>query len=112
VIIKALSWVSREATQLAAAGAGAISLLSLLFGFTPDQQGALNAAIVFIIGALTAWAVEGEKAAPFVAGVVQAMLAVAVAFGAHLSANIQASVVAFVAALVAVWLRAIVTAPK
>lgn len=112
MVLKVLNWIMHEAAQLAAASAGAISLLSLLFGFTPDQQGALNAVIVLVIGALSAWAVDGERAAPFMAGVVQAVLAVAVSFGAHLSASTQASIMAFVAAAIAVWLRSIVTAPK
>lgn len=108
---KILTWIGREASQLAAAAAGLIQLASLLLHLTPDQQGALNAAVVLIVGALTAWAVNGEKAAPMLAGVVQAVLAVAVSFGLNLSASTQASVMAFVAAAVAVWMRGIVTAP-
>lgn len=108
---KILSWIGREASQLAAAGAGAIQLLSLFLHLSSDQQGALNAVVVFVIGVLSAWAVNAEKAAPLLAGVVQAVLAVAVSFGLDLSASMQASIMAFVAAAVAVWLRSIVTAP-
>lgn len=108
---KVLAWIGREASQLAAAGAGAIQLLSLLLHLTVDQQGALNAAVVLVVGALTAWAVSGEKAAPMLAGVVQAVLSVAVSFGLGLSTADQTAIMAFVAAAVAVWMRSIVTAP-
>ena len=111
VLNKILAWIGRETSQLAAAAAGGIDLASLLFHLTAAEQGALNAAVAVVVGALTAWSVNGEKAAPALAGVVQAILAVAVSFGAHLSSGTQAATMAFVAAIVAVWMRSIVTAP-
>jgi hypothetical protein len=104
-----LAYVGRESVQLAAALAGLIQVLSLALHFTSDQQGTLNAAVVLVIGALTAWSVSAEKAAPLMAGVVQAVLSVAVSFGLDLSPQVQSTVMAFVASAVALWLRFIVT---
>ena len=56
-------------------------------------------------------AVSGEKAAPLVAGLVQSVMSLALAFGLALSPEVQGSVMAFVAAGVAWYLRTQVTAP-
>lgn len=106
---KILAYVGRESVQLAAALTGLIQVLSLALHFTSDEQGSLNAAVVLVIGALTAWSVSAEKAAPLMAGVVQAVLSVAVSFGLDLSPQVQSSIMAFVAAAVALWLRFVVT---
>lgn len=111
MVTKILTWVGREPVQIAATLAGLIQLLSLTLHFTADQQGGLNALVVLVVGALTAWSVSGEKAAPLFAGVVQAMLSVAVSFGLDLAPGTQATIMAAVAAIVALWLRSVVTAP-
>jgi hypothetical protein len=91
--------------------AAAIQLLSAtLLTLTVEQQGLLNAVAVALVGFVTALAVSGEKAAPLVAGLIQAVLACALAFGAHLSPDAQSSIMAFVAAGVAFYLRTQVVA--
>lgn len=107
-----LTYIGRETAQIAGLVAAGIQLLgSLLFGFTVDQQGVLNAAVVLILGILSALAVSGEKAAPLIAGAVQAVLACALSFGLLLSAPVQGAVMAFVSAAVALYLRTQVVAP-
>jgi hypothetical protein len=109
---KVLAYIGREAAQIAAILSGAIQLIAALgLGLTVDQQGSLNALIVIVLGILTALAVNAEKAAPLIAGFVQALMSVALSFGFHLSVQVQSSVMVFVAAVVAIWLRSIVTAP-
>lgn len=109
---KVLAYIARETAQIAAVVAGLIQLLgALLLGFTTDEQGALNALVVVILGVLTSLSVSAEKAAPLLAGLVQALLAVALAFGFQLTPQIQSSVMVFVGAVVAFYLRTQVFAP-
>lgn len=87
-------------------------LSSLVVPLTVEQQGALNAAIVLITGAVIAYKVSAEKALALLSGVVQALIAVALAFGAHWSPESQSSVLVFVSAVVAFVVRDRVVAPK
>lgn len=107
-----MSWFGREPAQWLGLVSAAIALFSsMILPLTPDQQGVLNAVAVALVGFVTALAVSGEKAAPMVAGLVQAVLALALAFGMDLSQSLQGSIMAFVAAGVAWYLRTQVTAP-
>jgi hypothetical protein len=107
-----LAYIGREVSQISGLLAAGIQLAgSLLLGFTVDQQGLLNAAVVLILGVLSALAVSGEKAAPLIAGAVQAVLACSLSFGLLLSAPLQGAIMSFVSAGVAFWLRSQVTAP-
>jgi hypothetical protein len=109
---KILAYIGREAAQIAAVVAGLLQLIgALTLGFTVDEQGAVNALVVVVLGILTALSVSGEKAAPLIAGFVQAMLAVALSFGFQLTPQLQGSIMAFVVAIVAFYLRTVVTAP-
>ena len=107
-----LAYIGREVAQISGFVAAGIQLAgSLLLGFTIEQQGLLNAAIVLILGVLTALAVSGEKAAPLIAGAVQAVLACSLSFGLLLSAPLQGAIMSLISAGVAFWLRTQVTAP-
>lgn len=102
----------REPIKVLAFLSAGISLLSvLLTHWTDEQQGAVNAVIAVVIGILGAWMVSGEKVLPLIAGFTQAVLACALAFGAHITADQTATVMAFVAAVVGMWLRGQVVAP-
>jgi len=72
---------------------------------TINQQGALNAAVVAFLGFVAATAVSEEKAMPAFAGLIQAGLAVGLAFDLHLPPNVQAVVMAFVSAVGAWFVR-------
>ena len=103
---------NREPAQWLGLIAAAIQLVSaLFFPLTVEQQGTLNAVAVAVFGLLTALAVSEEKAAPLVGGFIQAVLACALAFGAHLSPEMQSSAMAFVTAAVALFMRTQVVAP-
>jgi hypothetical protein len=84
---------------------------ALFFPLSIEQQGTLNAVAVAVFGLLTALAVSGEKAAPLVGGLLQAVLACALAFGLALSPEMQSSAMAFVTAAVALFMRTQVVAP-
>jgi len=103
---------NREPAQWLGLIAAAVQLLSaLFFPLTIEQQGTLNAVAVAVFGILTAMAVSGEKAAPLVGGLLQAILACALAFGAHFSPEMQSSAMAFVTTAIALFMRTQVTAP-
>jgi len=109
---KIVLWLGREPAQVAAIVSAAVQLTtSLAFSLTEEQQGLINAATVLILGFATALTVSAEKAAPLLAGVVQAVMAVALSFGLLLAPQVQSSVMTFTAALVAFWLHGVVTAP-
>lgn len=106
------SWFGREPAQWLGLISATIALISsTAFEMSIAQQGVLNAVAVAIVGFVTAMAVSGEKAAPLVAGLVQAVLACALAFGLSLAPELQGSIVAFTAAGVAFYLRTQVVAP-
>lgn len=102
----------REPAMILGLIAAAIQLLSAtLLPLTVEQQGVLNAVAVAVIGLVTAAAVSAERAAPAVLGLVQAVLACALAFGLAVSPETQGAVMAFVTALVSAFVRTQVVAP-
>jgi hypothetical protein len=102
----------REPALLLGLVAAAIQLFSAtVLNLTVEQQGVLNAVAVAIIGVVTAVAVRSDKAAPAVLGLVQAVLACALAFGLAIAPETQGAVMAFVTALVSAFVRTQVVAP-
>lgn len=102
----------REPAFWAAAIRSAIALFAVLFiPLSIEQQGALNAIVAVVLGAVVAFLVKAEKALPFVIGLVESILYVGVAFGWNVAADKQSVIVAFVSALVALITRDRVTAP-
>lgn len=104
--------LGREPVQwLALLSAGVALFSALVLPVTVAQQGAIMAVAAALFGVVGAIAVSGEKAAPLVAGLVQSVLALALAFGLNLPTEVQGSVMAFVAAGVGWYLRTQVVAP-
>lgn len=102
----------REPSLILGLFAAAVQLLAAtLLPLTIEQQGVLNAVAVTVLGFMTAAAVSAERAAPAVLGVVQAVLACALAFGVALEPSAQAAIMAFVSAAVAAYVRTQVVAP-
>lgn len=99
--------IAREVAQLAqGVGAPVLILLSAIgLDFTEGQQGAINAVVVAVAGFVTAAGLSQEKAAAAVAGVAQALIAVAIAFGASLTPEVQGAVMTVVTVGVGYWLR-------
>lgn len=104
--------LGREPALWAAGARALIALLSALFiPLTIDQQGGLNALVAVILGIIVAMQVKAEKAVPFLLGLVEAVIYVAVSFGWNMSADKQTLIVGFVAAIIAIWTRDRVDAP-
>lgn len=103
----------REPALILGLFAAAVQLFSaIVLPLSTEQQGVLNAVAVAVIGFATAAAVSTEKAAPAVLGVVQAVLACALAFGLDIPPETQGAVMAFVTALASAWVRTQVVAPE
>lgn len=101
----------REPAIIAALAAGLLQVLSaLVFHWSDEQQGALNAALALVAGLVTAAMVSLDKAVPLLGGVVQAVFAVGLAFGWDLDPVAQSAVLALVGALVGAFTRTQVTA--
>lgn len=102
----------REPAQIAAALAAAVQLAtSLAIPLSVEQQGAINAASVAVAGFVTALVVDQERAAPMVAGVLQAILALGLSFGVALPQPVQSTIMTALTTLAAWWLRTQVWAP-
>lgn len=92
------------ATLVRLAGAFVINL-------SADQQAVLNAAATAIAGLAVAFIVRKDGQVAAILGVAQALLALAVGFGLHVSAENQAVIMSFVGAAVAAFVRTQVVAP-
>lgn len=94
---------------LFAAGVQLVS--AFILPLSDAQQGVLNALAVTIAGLITAVMVRSDQMAPAVLGVLQAVLAVGLAFGWHLAPEQQSVIMAFATSVVAMFVRTQVTAP-
>jgi len=97
-------WLTLFATAVRLLGA-------FVFNLTGGQQAVLNAVATAVASAIVAFIVVKDGQVPAILGVAQALLALAVGFGAHLSAENQAIVMSFVGALAAAFTRTQVVAP-
>lgn len=77
----------------------------MVAALSPTWAGVVNAAVVAVAGALTAWLVGSDKLAPAILGAAQALLALSLALGLHLDASSQAGVMAAVSAATAMFIR-------
>jgi nicotinamide riboside transporter PnuC len=93
------------------AKAAIITVATFIFPLTTDQQGVLNALVAAVLGLVVAFAVSAEKAVPFLLGLLEAIIAVAVSFGANLPPTSQLVVMGLAAAIVAMFTRTQVVAP-
>lgn len=107
-----MNYFKREPAQILGTVAAVIQLASALFlHLSVAEQGTLNAVAVAVLGFVLALSVSAEKAAAVAAGLVQAVIACALAFGFVLSSDLQSSIMVFVSAVSAFWLRTQVVAP-
>ncbi len=77
----------------------------MVTALSPTWAGVVNAAVVAVAGALTAWLVHSVKLAPAILGAAQALLALSLALGLHLDSSAQAEVMAAVSAATAMFIR-------
>jgi nicotinamide riboside transporter PnuC len=105
--------IKREPAVALAAFAALIQFLATyFFDWTTEQQGLINGLAVVVVGALTAWAVSAEKGFAFMAGVAQAVISLALGFGASITADQQTAIMAVVTTLVGLFVRTQVVAPQ
>lgn len=88
-----------------------ILVTTFLFPLTIAQQGSLNAAVAALLGVIVAFQVHAEKAVPFLLGLIEAVIYLAVSFGLQLDPEQQSVVMGVVVAVFAVWTRDRVVAP-
>lgn len=96
----------REPALVMAFISSAIAVTSaLIFPLTDEQQGVLNAVVVALFGFITAALLAHEKFVPALVGLIKAVIAVAIAFGLHMTPETQGLVLTLVAAAAALWYR-------
>lgn len=104
--------LGREPAQWLQLASGVLVFLTPILHLTAELNGALIALLTAIFGIATAAAVSAEKAAPLVAGLLKALIALALALRFHVSPEIQAGAMVLVEAGVAWYLRTQVVAPR
>ena len=86
-------------------------VVSFIPGMNPDLQAALVGLAVAVAGVVTAFIVGGDKLAPAIMGVAQAVVSWALAAGYDLTAEQQAGFLAVTGIFVAAFIRTQVDAP-
>lgn len=98
--------VSREPALILALFASVVQMVAaFVYPLTIDQQGVLNAVAVGIAGLVTALLVHSEQLVPAIVGLVQAVLALILAFNLHLFGSNQVAIMAFITAVGAAFVR-------
>jgi len=101
----------RDPVLIMAFISSAIAVLSsLVFHLSDEQQGVLNAVVVALFGFIAAAMLARDKAVPAIVGLIKAIIAVAIAFGLHMTPEVQGLVLTLVAAGAALLVRPQVTA--
>lgn len=91
-----LLWGREPAATLAVVASIVMVFTSFVYPLTPDQQGALNASAMALVGILTAWSVAEDGGIALVTGAAKAVIALGLAFGLHLIPEQQAVIMTFV----------------
>lgn len=100
----ALLWIGLLAPIVQAVAAFA-------FDTDPATQGIINAAAVAVAGAVTAFLVRADNLVPAITGAIQALFALAVAFGAGWTSEQQAALMVPLGLVVSILVRDRVVAP-
>lgn len=103
--------VGREPAVFWAMVATLVQAVLLLFPWSDETHGVVNAAVLAAAGLATAAYVSVDAALPALVGFIKAIFAVLLAFGLHLPDTTQVAVLAIVAAVMAFFVRQNVTVP-
>ena len=103
--------LGREPAQWLQLASGILIFLTPFLHQSPDVNAAILAVITAVFGIATGFAVSGEKGAPMVAGLIKALIALALAFHLNLTIEQQSGIMVMVEAAVAWYLRTQVIAP-
>lgn len=107
-----IAHLKREPVVALAAFAALVQFVSTyLFALTDEQQSLINAAAVAVVGTVAAFLVSTEKGLPFLVGLAQAIISLALGFKAHLSPDGQAAIMGLVTTFVGLFVRTQVSVP-
>ena len=101
----------REPAQWLQLASGLLVFLTPILHLGVDLNGAIIAVLTALFGFATAFSVSAERAAPMVAGLLKALIALALALRFNMSPELQAGTMVFVEAGVAWYLRTQLVAP-
>ena len=89
--------------------ASVVMAVLLLFPWSDEVHGVVNAAVLAVAGFATAAMVSVDAALPALAGVIKAVFAVLLAFGTDVPVSAQVAILAVVSAVGSFWVRQQVT---
>lgn len=102
----------REPALILAVVASSIMMIStFVYPLSSEQQGAVNAVAMALVGVLTAWAVAEDGGLALIIGLAKAVLALAISFGLHWTPEVQSVVMGFVTVIAQLFVRQNVVAP-
>lgn len=104
-------WGREPAVWLALFAAIVQGVSGFFFHLSDEQQGVLNAVAVAFFGLVAAFAVKGDYLLPGILGMVKAIFALGLAFGAHFAPDKQSLVMILITAAFAAFVRKSVVAP-
>lgn len=87
-----------------------VQAVLLLFPWSDEVHGAVNAGVLALAGFLTAAWVSVDAALPALVGLIKAVFAVLLVFGWGVPDHVQVAILAIVGAAAAFWVRTQVTA--
>lgn len=102
----------REPALILAVVASSIMMIStFVYPLSSEQQGAVNAVAMALVGIITAWAVAEDGGLAMIIGLAKAVLALAISFGLQLQPEVQSVVMGFVTVIAQLFVRQNVVAP-
>lgn len=102
----------REPALILAVVASSLMMIStFVYPLSSEQQGAVNAAAMALVGLITAWAVAEDGGLAMIIGLAKAVLALAISFGLHWTPEAQSVVMGFVTVIAQLFVRQNVVAP-
>lgn len=104
-------WGREPTVWLALVAALVQAVSGFFFHLTDEQQGVLNAVAAAGLGLVVAAAVKGDYVLPAVLGMVKALFALGLAFGAHWAPDKQSLIMVLITAVFAAFVRQQVVAP-
>lgn len=104
-------WGREPTVWLALVAALVQAVSGFFFHLTDEQQGVLNAVAAAVLGLVVAFAVKGDYMLPALLGMVKALFALGLAFGAHWAPDKQSLIMVLITAAFAAFVRQQVVAP-
>lgn len=96
---------------LAVVASSVMMITTFVYPLSSEQQGAVNAVAMALVGIVTAWAVAEDGGLALIIGLAKAVIALAISFGLHWTPEAQSVVMGFITVIAQLFVRQNVIAP-